>query len=79
MALVIYKTGLSWLASYTVKFEHPDYGSKEVVVNLSAGEVTIQDFVFQANFVSGIVQDEQGKPIDNVHVLLQKYGCRKCN
>ncbi|MFN8318425.1 MAG: carboxypeptidase-like regulatory domain-containing protein [Saprospiraceae bacterium] len=64
-----YKTGLSLAGSYTVKFEHPDYGSKEVVVNLSAGGVTIQDFVFQANFVSGIVQDEQrSKPIDNVRI-----------
>ena len=71
MELAITKPDFLWPAVIPVKFEHPDYGSKEVVVNLSAGEVTIQDFVFQANFVSGIVQDEQGKPIDNVHVLLQ--------
>jgi choice-of-anchor B domain-containing protein len=66
-----YKTGLSTAGNYTVKFDHPDYGSKEVVVTLAAGELTIQDFVFQANFVRGTVQDELGKPIDNVHVLLQ--------
>ena len=53
MELAITKPDFPLAGSYTVKFEHPDYGSKEVVVNLSAGEVTIQDFVFQANFVMG--------------------------
>ncbi len=65
-----YKTGLSVPGTYTVRFEHPDYGTKEVAVELLAGELTIQDFVFPANFITGTVLDNNGDPINDAHVQL---------
>lgn len=69
-----YKTGLLVPGTYKVRFEHPDYGVDTVEVVLNTAEVTIQDFIFQANFISGRVIDKNGEPIANAGIQLENTG-----
>ena len=66
-----YKTGLLVPGIYLVRFEHPDYGVDTVEVTLNTAEVTIQDFIFQANFIAGRVVDQDGNPIANAGLQLE--------
>lgn len=66
-----YKTGLLVPGTYQVRFQHPDYGVDTVEVALQTGEVTIKDFIFQANFITGRVVDQDGNPIANAGIQLE--------
>ncbi|MBL0081316.1 MAG: choice-of-anchor B family protein [Saprospiraceae bacterium] len=66
-----YKTGLLVPGTYQVRFQHPDYGVDTVEVTLQTAEVTIKDFIFQANFITGRVVDQDGSPIANAGIQLE--------
>ncbi|MBK7789848.1 MAG: choice-of-anchor B family protein [Saprospiraceae bacterium] len=66
-----YKTGLLVPGTYQVRFQHPDYGVDTVEVTLQTAEITIKDFIFQANFITGRVVDQDGSPIANAGIQLE--------